>query len=200
MLLRHLHCFLHQPQKKSIQHYTQCLVVAAERNSDSKQLQEEAKPVAMLFEKLFSKFAACHNHYSVAQKLSKDDISQLSKLINRLEYKQAQIMYIHWFSLTVDIQDFLAYYREFFPEASITPKMHMLEDHTIPWLEQWQCGLGFHGEQGLESVHAEFNTLKVTYRNIRDQAERLRHLLKEHHLRMSPDAASYIPPIKKRKQ
>ena len=86
---------MHQPQKKSIQHYTQCLVVAAERNSNSKQLQEEAKTVAMLFEKLFSKFAACHNHYSVAQKLSKDDISQLSKLINRLEYKQAQIMYVY---------------------------------------------------------------------------------------------------------
>ena len=111
-------------------------------------------------------------------------------------------MYIHWFSLTVDfnIQDFLAYYWKSFPEASITPKMHMLEDHTIPWLEQWQCGLGFHGEQGLESGHAEFNSLKVTYQNIRDQAEKRRHLLKEHHLKKNPDAASYIPPIKKRKQ
>ena len=109
-------------------------------------------------------------------------------------------MYIHWFSLTVDfnIQDFLIYYWESFPEASITPKMHMLEDHAIPWLEQ--CRFGFHGEQGLESGHAEFNSLKVTYQNIRDQAEKLRHLLKEHHLRMSPDAASYIPPVKKQKQ
>lgn len=76
----------------------------------------------------------------------------------------------------------------------------MLEDHTIPWLEQWQCGLGFHGKQGLESIHAEFNALKVTYRNIRDEAEKLRHMLKEHHLRMSPEAANYIPLIKKRKQ
>ena len=163
------------------------LAVVAERNNSCKQLQEEAKTVAMLFEKLFSNFAACHNHYSVAQKLSKDDISQLSKLIHRLEYKQAQsFMYVHWFSLTVDfnIQDSLAYYRESFPETSITPNMHMLEDHTIPWLEQWQCRLGFHGEQGLKSGHAEFNSLKVTYQNIRDQAEKLRHLLKEHHFRM----------------
>ena len=60
-------------------------MVAAERNGGSKRLQEEAKAVALQFEKLFSKFAACHNNYSVAQKLSKDDISKLGKLINKLE-------------------------------------------------------------------------------------------------------------------
>ena len=71
------------------------LAVVAERNNSCKQLQEEAKTVAMLFEKLFSKFAACHNHYSVTQKLSKDDISQLSKLIRRLEFKQAHFLCIY---------------------------------------------------------------------------------------------------------
>lgn len=75
----------------------------------------------------------------------------------------------------------------------------MLEDHAVPWIKQWHCGLRFHGEQGLESVHAEFNSLKVTYCNIRDPAEKLKHILKEHHLRMSPQAADFIPPKQKRK-
>ena len=40
------------------------------------------------------------------------------------------------------IEDFLAYYRSTFPDTSITPKLHMLEDHILPFLEKWRVGFG----------------------------------------------------------
>ena len=67
--------------EKSIQHYTNCLVAVAEKNGGSDLLQE-ARAVASQFEELFSKFAACHNGYSVAKKLNKEEINQLGRLVN----------------------------------------------------------------------------------------------------------------------
>ena len=41
-----------------------------------------------------------------------------------------------------------------FPDSSISPKMHLLEDHIIPWAKEWHVGFGLLGEQGAESIHA----------------------------------------------
>ena len=53
----------------------------------------------------------------------------------------------------------MTFYREQFPQATVIPKMHMLEKHVVDWLDQWQVGIGLMGEQG-----AEAHNLKVTYR------------------------------------
>ena len=58
-----------------------------------------------------------------------------------------------------DIKAFLSYYRQEFPWASILPKMHILEDHTIPWMHRFHVGAGLMGEQGAESIHATMKTL-----------------------------------------
>ena len=43
------------------------------------------------------------------------------------------------------------------PLTSIMVKMHLLENHMVPFLRQWNgVGFGLMGEQGAESVHAEF--------------------------------------------
>ena len=52
------------------------------------------------------------------------------------------------------------------PTASITPKLHMLEDHVMPWVRKWKLRLGFHGEQGAESIHARFHSMQRTYANV----------------------------------
>lgn len=75
--------------------------------------------------------------------------------------------------------------------------MHMLEDHAIPWLEEWKCGLGFHEEHGLESIHTQFDSLKLTYRNIRDRANKLQHILQEHHLQISQKQIHTSPRLRK---
>ena len=56
--------------------------------------------------------------------------------------------------------EFMHYYRDVFPEASITPKLHILEDHMVTFLRNWRVGGNLLGEQGAESVHKVYNQLK----------------------------------------
>lgn len=85
------------------------------------------------------------------------------------------------------IQAFLSYYRRVFPEASITVKLHMLEEHLVPFLKRWNgVGFGIMAEQGAESIHHEFNTLMRRYLNIPDRVQRLHCVLQEHFLRCCP--------------
>ena len=51
------------------------------------------------------------------------------------------------------IKEFMSFYRIHFPNATVTPQLHMLEEHTVPFLQPWDIGFGFMGEQGAESIH-----------------------------------------------
>ena len=93
----------------------------------------------------------------------------------------------------------MASYRASFPGISITLKLHILEEHVVPWIRRWHFGLGFHGEQGAESIHTVFNALHRTYNSITNPTHRLKCMLKEHHLQISPNTSEQRPPIKKRK-
>ena len=76
----------------------------------------------------------------------------------------------------------------------------MLEDHIVPWMKQWRVGCGLMGEQGAESLHAQFNTTERAYDNMRDRVERLKVVLQAHHLQTMPaNLALELPPLKKRK-
>lgn len=97
------------------------------------------------------------------------------------------------------VDEFLRFYRESFPHATITPKLHMLEDHVVSWMRRWHWAPGFHGEQGAESVHNVFNRLEHTYSAIRSPLDRMTRMLREHHLQTSPHAAPLQPTVTKRK-
>ena len=43
--------------------------------------------------------------------------------------------FIYFTGSTVD--EFLRFYCEAFPSATVTPKLHMLEDHVVAWMHQW---------------------------------------------------------------
>ena len=47
----------------------------------------------------------------------------------------------------------MAYYRTTFPHASVTPKLHLLEEHMMERIHKWKAGFGLIGEQGAESIH-----------------------------------------------
>ena len=94
----------------------------------------------------------------------------------------------------------MEYYCEKFPKASVLPKMHMLEEHVIPWLEKCRVGFGLLGEQGVESVHAHFNNLGRTFRSVREEMARLERLMREHLLHISPENVAATPETKKRKK
>ena len=61
--------------------------------------------------------------------------------------------------LESNITEFLSHYRVAFPTATITPKLHMLEDFVVDFISQWRVGSGKMGEQGAGSIHTVFNQL-----------------------------------------
>ncbi len=75
--------------------------------------------------------------------------------------------------------------------------MHMLEDHVVPWLKKWRVGCGCMGEQGAESLHAIFNSTERSYNNMKDRVERLKVVLKNHHMQIMPQNISLEPPLLK---
>lgn len=76
----------------------------------------------------------------------------------------------------------------------------MLEDHVVPWVKKWRVGCGMMGEQGAESLHAQFNTTERAYNNMRDRVQRLKVVLEAHHLSLLPtNLALEPPPLKKEK-
>ena len=93
----------------------------------------------------------------------------------------------------------MKYYRETFEDESITPKMHMLEDHVLDFITKWRIGLGMYAEQGGESIHTVFNELRKTYSCMPSAGERLKSMLEQHHMKVRPEARSMIPSPKKRK-
>ena len=98
----------------------------------------------------------------------------------------------------INIDDFLGHYRDVFPEASITPKLH-LEDHIVPFLKKWRVGFGFLGEQGAESIHARFNSIRRNFVNMQNGVSRLEAILKEHLTQVCPENIARKPKAKKYK-
>ncbi len=94
----------------------------------------------------------------------------------------------------------MKYYRERFPTASVTPKLHMLEKHTTSWLREWGPGVAFGlmGEQGAESIHNWFNREGHKFCNMSDSVEKLHSKMKNHFINVAPLNFSLKPVIKKR--
>ena len=93
----------------------------------------------------------------------------------------------------------MSFLRLNWPNDSIPPKLHMLEDHVIEFLTQWRAGLGFYGEQGGESIHAEISRMTNRYSSIRNPVDRLKYTMNQHLLTTFPKAQLLKPQIKRRK-
>ena len=175
---------------------TLCEAVIQVARSHAPNLVEDATAIARKFQQAFNLFSRCHLVYDSA-KLLEDTV------INELGNHKHQHVYTcntdSCFLTEINIESFLNYYRDTFPAATVTPKLHMLEDHVVPFLRRWRVGFGFHGEQGAESLHAAFNKISRSYLAIPDRVQRLKCVLKEHHLQISPTLVAQEPPVKKRK-
>ena len=79
-----------------------------------------------------------------------------------------------YFCLDTSIKELMSYYRDAFPEESITLHMlHMLEDHVRSFLRKWGASFGLYGEQGMESLHASMNQLIRSFTSMPSKKERL---------------------------
>ena len=122
-----------------------------------------------------------------------------------MEHTAAHHVFVHgcktYQSAETDIKTVLQHYRHTYPHATVTPKLHLLEDHMAPWIRKWGgVGFGVMGEQGAESIHAEFNRIEQRHRNQRhDRVERLKRVVTEHLLKSLPSHVAAQPPTKRRK-
>ena len=91
-------------------------------------------------------------------------------------------------------------YRDAFRHASITPKLHMMEDYLVPFLKKWKVGFGFLGEQGADSIHARFNNIRRNYTNMPNTVTRLEAILKKHLSQVCPKNIVKLPAPKPRKK
>ena len=57
------------------------------------------------------------------------------------------------YSIIQAVQEFMAFFRETFADATITIKMHSLKDHATKWVNTNHVGFGLLGEQGAASIH-----------------------------------------------
>eukprot|EP00731_Ephydatia_muelleri_P017855 Em0010g953a len=138
-------------------------------------LVETVSATAEKFTTVFSLLGRCHSIYD---QLFIDELK-----VTELEHA---------------ISEFMENFRASFPSSSISLKMHLLEDHTVPWAKRTGTGFGLLGEQGAESIHARFNTLQRTYQCIHNKVDRLLSFVKEHSLSISPRIVESIPPPNKR--
>ena len=83
-------------------------------------------------------------------------------------------------SIDMCIKHFLRVYRQSFPNASITPKLHMLEDHTMEQLRRFKVGLGLLNEQCGELLHTEFNRAGRTVHGMKDELLKLMSIMRRH--------------------
>ena len=95
------------------------------------------------------------------------------------------------------INEYMTFFRQAFPSVNIIPKQHILETHCLPWIRSWGFGLGLHGEQGGEEVHATVNRLKCRAWGIQKDSDRLTVLMWEQ-LTLASPLLHKTPPKKKK--
>ena len=81
-----------------------------------------------------------------------------------------------------------------FPDATVLPKMHVMEDHVIPWLQQWHIGARLVGEQGAESIHAHLMKLERLHQSIANPVDRLKYFFSEQMLESELALLALRPP------
>ena len=128
---------------------------------------EEATTVKLRYQKLFSQYAICRRIFSSKNVLTPESEAECHAAI----------------------QTFLLTCREEITRrklANVTPKLHRLEGHVTDCMKHFGMGLGLLGEQGMESIHAEFNTLHGKYNAIPTALCRLKTCAEQHLLAALP--------------
>nr|XP_047131748.1 uncharacterized protein LOC124810629 isoform X2 [Hydra vulgaris] len=135
----------------------------------------EAKALSEKFVELFSKYAICYNFMNSSEIINNNPLLELGA-----------------------IGKLISYFRKTWPNESITPKMHLLESHCADFIRNWGLGLDIYGEQGLESMHVEFNSMNSTFCHMKGK-QRLESILSNHYIKNSLEALEIRPTIQERK-
>ena len=113
------------------------------------------------------------------------------KILQVLPWKYLILLYS--FYTDQDIKKLLTYFRSTFAERTFPPKLHMLEDHVVPFIRKWRFPLGFFGEQGGESIHHEFRDIANNFHHTHPASDRLQGMLERHYTVIEPENRQIIP-------
>ena len=81
--------------------------------------------------------------------------------------------------------------------GTISPKLHLLEDHAADFMERQSTGHGIYGEQGAESIHKVFNILRRTCSSVQPSFKQLEIMMNEHFRLVHPETKSLKPEMKR---
>ena len=165
-------------QKEVFRDVCASIVSKTEELTQSPSIRAEAIAVKTKFHSLFTMYSKIHKLISHSHPVNQQQLSIIQD----------------------QIDEYMAYYRGIFPAVRIILKQHLLEDHVVPWMREWGFGLGLHGEQGGESIHAQFNEISANSRGIVCPLKRTVSVLQDHLTLISPTIQSKQPKIAKRKQ
>ena len=161
------------------------------------EIMPKAREVHNKHLKAITLFGKCHNRYNGGV-ISDEDMNKLGMKIQILFL----VVTVVTFYTERDIEEFLVFYRTNFPNATVLPKMHILEDHVVPWLRKNGVGSGLVGEQGAESIHAHLSKLETQYSGVANPLERLKYMyvFNEHNIEATPALNDLRPPMRKKKK
>ena len=142
-------------------------------------LSHKAEVIQQRYQVLLSSYAACRALYNHSRPINDCEIEKLEKAIGK----------------------FLSLCRSQIVERQLghmTPKLHLLEEHTVPAIRQFRVGLALLAEQGSESIHARFNDLQANFHSIRGDMLRLNAVAKQHLVNTLPEHDALKPGAKKK--
>ena len=76
-------------------------------------------------------------------------------------YTASGSIFDYFFASGNDVNNLLFFFCHHWPNDTIPPKLHLLEDHAADFMERWSTGHGIYGEQGVESIHKVFKYIKT---------------------------------------
>ena len=85
------------------------------------------------------------------------------------------------------IEVYINFYRRKFADSSVIQKQPILESHDSVWMQTWGFGMGLHGEQGGEQIHAVINRMKHRVWSVKNPAKKLKLIMTDRYLQVAPD-------------
>ena len=169
---------------------TLCLSITNTADERCPELLSRAESTSKKFRTALTLFEKCHRGYSSSHHMSDTDIPV--KVNGIYSTQTIPCMYMYMFTLSEsNIEEFLQFFRSTFPSATISPKLHLMEDYIVPFIRRWRVGFGLMEEQGAESIHTVYNHLKRRYATIQSKQKHLFHITLEHHRKNCPVLQSY---------
>lgn len=150
------------------------------QSTAAQQIVQSSRSIQQRYSTLFTQYAACRTVFSSKDILTPDAQEEFDKAVN---------VFLRSCRQEITSQKI----------GNITPKLHLLEAHVGQSMKHFGMALGLLGEQGMESIHAEFNTLDSRFSAIPSTLKRLTTCAEQHLIAALPKNISLRPPISSRK-